>query len=250
MKKRQQLRDSFDLTTRHQPSHSISSSKSGGRRPFWFIPTFVLLIVSSCGFAWWMLHSMGLADPDDSTSSFSYAIILDAGSTGSRIHIYKFSRPTAPSNDTSNGGGLFLESDLFDYIKPGLSHYAQQNAEDSDDYTSAAAHSLDKLMDLALEAVPRHLHSSTPIMLAATAGLRLLPGHQAEDIMRAVYEHLSRAYPFKLLDGQNSVYIMDGTDEAIYAWMTVNYLLSRFGQSHKNITAGVLDLVWICRHSS
>lgn len=49
--------------------------------------------------------------------------------------------------------------------------------------------------------------SSTPISLKATAGLRLLPGDKADNILKAV-EALLRKQPFKLAPG--GVAIMDG----------------------------------------
>ena len=75
-----------------------------------------------------------------SAAAFQYGIMLDAGSTGSRIHIYRFLPPSTP-------GGLPEPVDeVFEQIKPGLSAYA------SDPHQAAA--SLQPLIRRALEAVP------------------------------------------------------------------------------------------------
>ncbi|KAG2502069.1 hypothetical protein HYH03_000562 [Edaphochlamys debaryana] len=136
-----------------------------------------------------------------------YAIVFDAGSTGSRVHVFKFEQ---------KNGELTLISDTFEQLKPGLSSFA-------DDPAKGAA-SLQPLLDTALKTVPANLQSSTPISLKATAGLRLLPGDKADKILKAV-EELLRKQPFKLAPG--GVAIMDGKDEGAFAWLTLNYLLGK-----------------------
>lgn len=68
---------------------------------------------------------------------FTWNVVIDAGSTGSRIHIFKFK---------GAGKDLQLLSDEFHAIKPGLSSYADDPA--------AAASSLKNLLQQALDAVP------------------------------------------------------------------------------------------------
>ena len=78
----------------------------------------------------------------------SYAIVIDAGSTGSRIHIFRF---------LNVAGELELEFDEFDQLKPGLSSYADKPED--------AAKSLKPLLDKALSTVPKSVSKSTPIMV-------------------------------------------------------------------------------------
>lgn len=70
-----------------------------------------------------------------------FAVVFDAGSTGSRIHVFKFTQGA--------GGHLELDSDTFEQLKPGLSSYA--------DDAKAGAQSLAPLLKVALEAVPPEL---------------------------------------------------------------------------------------------
>lgn len=93
------------------------------------------------------------------TAGTRYAIVFDAGSTGSRIHVFKF------NVDKSD---LTLISDTFEQLKPGLSSYA--------DDPQKAAESLKPLLDTAMKTVPKNMQSQTTLSLKATAGLRLLPG--------------------------------------------------------------------------
>ncbi|KAJ7158067.1 nucleoside phosphatase GDA1/CD39 [Mycena filopes] len=157
--------------------------------------------------------------------------MLDAGSTGSRIHIYKFN---------NCGPSPAYEYEVFKMTEPGaggLSAYAGQPA--------AAAKSLDVLMEEAMRVVPFALRKCTPVAVKATAGLRLLPGSQSADIVKAVTDHLRDDYPFALPDkAADAVAIMDGADEGVFAWVTANYLLGtvRADSAPNKPTFAVLDL--------
>ena len=148
-----------------------------------------------------------------------YAIVIDAGSTGSRIHIFKF---------LVAGGQLELQFDKFDQLKPGLSSYK--------DDPPKAAESLKLLLDLALETVPQKLQASTSIMVGATAGLRLLPDGKADIILGEVRAYLKK-YPFAHTD--EDIKILSGVDEGAFAWLTLNYLLGRLGQAETDTVAAI-----------
>ncbi|KAF8959002.1 Guanosine-diphosphatase [Entomortierella lignicola] len=153
-----------------------------------------------------------------------YVLMIDAGSSGSRIHAYKFNYCKATPE---------LESELFEQIEPGLSKY--------DEDAEGAAESLDPLLEAALKTVPKFLHKSTPIAVKATAGLRLLGETKSANILNAVRKRLETRYPFRIIKEQG-VAVMDGADEGVYAWVTVNYLLRKINSLEKNPTVAVLDL--------
>ncbi|KAK7054490.1 Guanosine-diphosphatase [Paramarasmius palmivorus] len=161
--------------------------------------------------------------PHSSKSTLvQWALMIDAGSTGSRIHVYKFNNC---NKDPS------FEYEVFKMTRPGLSNYAEE--------PHRAAESLDELLDEAVRVVPQSLRKCTPVMVKATAGLRLLPGSQSSDILKAIEERLHSKYPFSIPD--NAVSIMDGKDEGVYAWITANSLLDTLSSS-KPETYAVLDL--------
>lgn len=82
--------------------------------------------------------------------------------------------------------------------------------------------SLRGLLEKAKNEIPAEYWNKTPLILKATAGLRLLPIHKAENLLNSVREFF-KSTPF--LTNNNSVEIMDGTDEGIFSWFTVNFLL-------------------------
>ncbi|KAK9791621.1 hypothetical protein WJX73_002786 [Symbiochloris irregularis] len=154
------------------------------------------------------------------TGTETYAVVFDAGSTGSRVHIYKF---------VEDEGEMVLQGDTFDQLKPGLSAYP----ETPDD----AAKSLEPLLKLALKTVPENLQKSTKLKLGATAGLRLLKEGQADAILASVKKYLA-ASPFQM-DDKTGVTILDGTMEGGFAWLTLNYLLGKLGQQESETVAAI-----------
>ncbi|KAH9295320.1 hypothetical protein KI387_038908, partial [Taxus chinensis] len=133
--------------------------------------------------------------------SRSYAVVFDAGSSGSRVHVYCFDH-----NLELVPIGNDLE--LFEQKKPGLSAYAANPQE--------AANSLKSLLEAAEAVVPEKLRKSTPVRVGATAGLRQLPGDSSERILQEVRE---------LLAGKSSlefkpkwVTVLDGAQEGSFQW--------------------------------
>ncbi|KAH7318349.1 nucleoside phosphatase family-domain-containing protein [Stachybotrys elegans] len=158
-----------------------------------------------------------------------YVLMIDAGSTGSRIHVYKF----------NNCGPVpQLESEEFKMTEKsvgGLSNFKNDPV--------AAAKSLDPLLKVAMDKVPEKLKGCSPVAVKATAGLRLIGKEQADAILKEVRRHLEQDYPFPVVsDEQQGVAIMDGSDEGVYAWITTNYLLGNIGGPDVSTTAATLDL--------
>lgn len=160
-----------------------------------------------------------------------YALMVDAGSTGSRIHVYRFNN-CGPTPE--------LEDEKFEMTAKkeggsGLSSY-KSDAE-------GAAKSLDPLMAVAMEHVPEKLKGCTPVAVKATAGLRKLGEEGSAAILKAVRERLENEYPFPVVSNEKGgVEVMDGKDEGVYAWITTNYLLGKIGGPDKTPTAAVFDL--------
>ncbi|CAJ1057613.1 ectonucleoside triphosphate diphosphohydrolase 6 isoform X1 [Xyrichtys novacula] len=162
---------------------------------------------------------------DEKTSShaqFQYGIMFDAGSTGTRIHVFKF--------QTESRDAPKLAHETFKAIKPGLSAYA-------DDPEQCKA-GIIKLLEVAKSSIPPSVWNITPVVLKATAGLRLLPGEKAKDLLDQV-RALFLESPF--LSRRDCVSIMEGTDEGISAWITVNFLTGDL-HSADSPTVGMLDL--------
>ncbi|WAR20024.1 ENTP5-like protein [Mya arenaria] len=139
-----------------------------------------------------------------------FAIVFDAGSTGSRVHVFKF-------------------------------------AMTPDDPLQAAL-SLHDMLATCRNLVPLRQYSNTPLVLKATAGLRLLEHGQADNILNEVTASLKKQ-PFKL--PEEAVGIMDGVDEGVFSWITMtldsvpeSYMknVSLFGKDYHVYTHSYLNL--------
>ncbi|KAL7330965.1 Guanosine-diphosphatase [Mucor circinelloides] len=158
----------------------------------------------------------------DGQPSTEYAVMIDAGSSGSRVHVYRFNVCNDP----------VLEDEVFHMLEPGLSSFK--------DDAEGAANSLKPLMEIAVKSVPEEHQKCTPIAVKATAGLRMLGADKSDRILASVRKYLE-TYPFPIA-GDNGIEIMEGKDEGVYAWITVNYLLGKLKKSQRGQSAAVFDL--------
>jgi len=165
--------------------------------------------------------------PSFTLSSLQYAVIIDAGSSGSRSHVFEYVKswpliPVPVINDFFNMG-----------TKPGLSSYANDPA--------AAGASLKPILDatvIALQNKGITNLSEVPVSVLATAGMRLLPIEQQDAIYASVRNYIHANYAFSLND--NNVRTITGMMEGIYGWLDVNYLLHNFNDPSSTI--GSIDM--------
>ncbi|XP_059647283.1 apyrase 2-like [Cornus florida] len=153
-----------------------------------------------------------------------YAVIFDAGSSGSRVHVFCFDQHL----DLLPIG---KDLELFEQLTPGLSAYAKD--------PKAAADSLSSLLEKSEKVIPKGMHSNTPVRVGATAGLRQLEGDASDRILQAVRDFLKDKSTLK--SKADWVTVLDGTQEGAYQWVTINYLLGNLGKKY-SYTVGVVDL--------
>ncbi|XP_056619874.1 ectonucleoside triphosphate diphosphohydrolase 5 [Triplophysa dalaica] len=160
--------------------------------------------------------------PANSSHVF-YSVMFDAGSTGTRVHIYTFTHKHPDEMPV-------LDKEAFDSVKPGLSAYA--------DTPEIAGETLRELLRVAVRAVPPDRWKRTPVILRATAGFRLLPASKAQALLQQVRDVFDESPFYAPAD---SVGIMDGTNEGVLAWVTVNFLTGQL-RPNTQTTDGILDL--------
>ncbi len=131
-----------------------------------------------------MLNTYTNANVNSSDDDTSFAVLIDAGSSGSRVHVFEL-RQDNSQGDIPN---IRLPPHKLK-IEPGLSSY--------EDRPEDAGHSLQPLIDFAASKVPSDQWAETPIILAATAGVRMLSNEAADRVMRACMAFL-RESPFKV----------------------------------------------------
>lgn len=107
-----------------------------------------------------------------------YAVIIDAGSTGSRVLAFTF-------HTSIVSGDLVLDDEFFAEVKPGLSSFADNPKE--------GAKTLAILVDKAKNVIPKSAWAQTPIDMKATAGLRLLPKDKADILLEECKKYLKES---------------------------------------------------------
>jgi Golgi apyrase len=103
--------------------------------------------------------------------SSQYGVILDAGSSGTRVYIYKWKNHAKAAKDASAAELKALPKIKLKEnkkIHPGVSSFAEKPSQIGPDH-------LKQLIEIALDEVPDSKISETPVYLMATAGMRLLP---------------------------------------------------------------------------
>lgn len=173
-----------------------------------------------------------------------YFVILDCGSTGTRVFVYEWSivqrldnrslpfilrsipqgpeKKTATLNgrayrrmETEPGFGKLVhnESGLKAAIKP-LLHWAEQQ-------------------------IPKHAHKRTSLFLYATAGVRKLPKSDSKWLLEKAWSILKHS---SFLCQREWVKIITGMEEAYFGWIALNYHMGMLGSSPAKETYGALDL--------
>eukprot|EP00252_Welwitschia_mirabilis_P002491 TRINITY_DN12448_c0_g1_i1.p1 TRINITY_DN12448_c0_g1~~TRINITY_DN12448_c0_g1_i1.p1 ORF type:complete len:551 (+),score=82.76 TRINITY_DN12448_c0_g1_i1:326-1978(+) len=158
----------------------------------------------------------------------AYGVVIDAGSTGSRIHVFEYVDTSGSKRiphvrfNANNAASI--------KTKPGLSNFASS--------PERAGDSLRELLDFAKENVPLKQRKVTKIYLMATAGLRRLDHSTQERILESC-RRILRYSGFLFRDDWAS--IITGPDEGIFAWVAANYALGTLGDDPKN-TVGIIEL--------
>eukprot|EP01018_Ginkgo_biloba_P000015 Gb_21650 [translate_table: standard] len=197
---------------------------------------FILLTLLYIGFGW--VRSYWTPE------SSHFSIILDCGSTGTRVHVYEWLR-----NDRNGQENL-----------PMVLHPLPQGADrKSGDLSGHAYHRMETepgfdkllhnesglraaivpLLQWAEKQIPPRAHRNSPLFLLATAGLRRLPASDSEWVLDKAWSILEES---SFMCRRSWVKIITGVEEAYYGWVALNYNMNRLGNIPREATFGALDL--------
>lgn len=157
-----------------------------------------------------------------------YGAVLDAGSSSTKVHVYSWEKLPGKIPD--------VEDMFYAKIKPGISAF-------EDSVTEISGY-ISQLLTAVSQAVPEALWPVTPVYFMATAGLRLLDENATRAIMSGVGTAMSDSSINPFLYDEEYVHILSGEEEALFAWITVNYLKKYFEDSSAPATQsfGLVEL--------
>lgn len=157
---------------------------------------------------------------DTNNPNVNYGIVVDCGSSGSRIFVYCWPRHNGNPHDLLDIRQMRDKNrkPVVMKIKPGISEFAT-SPEKVSDYISP-------LLNFAAEHVPRAKHKETPLYILCTAGMRILPESQQKAILEDLLTDIPVHFDFLFSDSHAEV--ISGKQEGVYAWIGINFVLGRF----------------------
>nr|XP_038022959.1 ectonucleoside triphosphate diphosphohydrolase 4 isoform X2 [Anas platyrhynchos] len=157
---------------------------------------------------------------DTNNPNLNYGIVVDCGSSGSRIFVYCWPRHNGNPHDLLDIKQMRDKNrkPVVMKIKPGISEFAN-SPEKVSDYISP-------LLSFAAEHVPRAKHKETPLYILCTAGMRILPESQQKAILEDLLTDIPVHFDFLFSDSHAEV--ISGKQEGVYAWIGINFVLGRF----------------------
>ncbi|KAF2129273.1 hypothetical protein P153DRAFT_16447 [Dothidotthia symphoricarpi CBS 119687] len=175
-----------------------------------------------------------------------YGVVLDAGSSGTRVYIYRWlnsdtARKQATDAQLHTLPVIETDKKWTKKIHPGISTFGEHPHDVGRDH-------LDKLLSHALKKIPQQDVPNTPLFLLATAGMRILPDGQRKAVLKEVCDYAKTNTKFQLPDCDVHIQVIPGETEGLYGWIAANYLLGGFDQPEKHDhgkghnTYGFLDM--------
>lgn len=178
-----------------------------------------------------------------SKQSARFFVVLDCGSTGTRVFVYQ-----ASVNHQKDGSlPILLKSipeDLHSRPSSEIGRaYNRKETEPGFDKlvhnVSGLSQAINPLLGWAEKQIPKHAHKTTSLFLYATAGVRRLPTSDSDWLLNNAWSIMKNS---SFMCQREWVKIISGTDEAYYGWIALNYHTHMLGARPKKETYGALDL--------
>ena len=186
----------------------------------WTLSLFILIWVTVLIIT---VISVGKANTTASLVPHSpYTIILDGGSTGSRLHIFEFEK-----GEIRRKGSVRADVPLSSFAKHILTPTTTTQEEPEPhrriDSQLLVTH-LIPLFEYAASVIPPSYHARTSVLYQATAGMRLLTEDEQTILYDAMYQGLQQhpLFPFRLQ--RHDIATLSGELEGFYGVVAANYL--------------------------
>jgi apyrase len=166
------------------------------------------------------------------TPDWFYSLMVDAGSKGTRLIIYRWK----PETRLPRKSIQIPEEIGFKSVNPGLSSFALTPNSVSASLAALISYATD-----VLEPIRDYVHL-IPIYIKGTAGLRDLTPPARDSIMHETIAFLSDKALSPFYFKPNQAIVISGEEEGAFAWLSVNALKGVLGDPDSDKTYGVIDL--------
>ncbi|XP_069473711.1 ectonucleoside triphosphate diphosphohydrolase 4 isoform X1 [Ambystoma mexicanum] len=157
---------------------------------------------------------------DTDNPNLHYGIVVDCGSSGSRVFVYCWPQHNGNPHDLLDIKQMRDEhrKTVVKKINPGISDIAN-TPDKASDYIAP-------LLNFAASHIPTAKHKESPLYILCTAGLRILSESQQEAILEDLRTDIPVHFDFLFSDSHAEV--ISGKQEGVYAWIGINFVLGRF----------------------
>ncbi|XP_056005681.1 ectonucleoside triphosphate diphosphohydrolase 7-like [Ostrea edulis] len=165
-------------------------------------------------------HQHDLVRSNDLGPAVHYGIVIDCGSSGSRVFLYFWPPHSGNSKDLLNIQ-QFVDKEgkpVVKKIKPGLDTF-KDNPEAASDY-------IKPLLQHVSGYIPKEQQKETLLLILATAGMRMISEKSQKAIFHNLYTEIPKLFPFVI--SESNLEVISGKQEGVYAWIAVNYVLHKF----------------------
>lgn len=155
-----------------------------------------------------------------------YGIVLDCGSSGSRVYVYFWPPHSGNARDLLNIQQLMGHDGkpVVKKITPGLDKF-ENNAGAASDY-------IRPLLKFAASYIPQEQRKETLLFILATAGMRMIPFVAQRAILKDLQTDIAAEFPFVI--SESNFEVISGKLEGVYAWIAVNYALRKFDHGEED----------------
>lgn len=156
--------------------------------------------------------SVALTSAPETVLEYNYAVVIDAGSSGSRVFVYHWPRHDGDPSHLLKIDQLFNKgAPVVKKVEPGLSSFV--------DSPQDAYKHLKPLLDFAQDHIPTVKQEATLLYVLATAGMRLIPLDKQQAIMSYIQSKIKSEYNFYL--PESSIEVISGKLEGISMNMAI-----------------------------
>lgn len=152
-----------------------------------------------------------------------YGIIIDAGSSGSRLRMFEIQGDKVAGIMPSSADEQDFE------IEPGIASYAERPGD--------AGPSLESLLRAAQRYIHVNDHNQTVLWVKATAGMRIVREELLSVLLDRLDAWMAKHCPFKYVNSE----VLGGEEEALFAYISMNYLKGTLFDKPE-VRVGILDM--------